>query len=200
MRRGHRARIPHRPPAALPHRAAHHHRLARPGQPAGDPHQHPGALSFAPPVRHDPAIAGEPHSRHQAAHRRRFRRQAGDVARRHLRRAGPGHPAAGEDRIHARGRVLHGAQPPSADPADEDGGQARRHYRGQPDDGAGHHRRLRQPFHHGAGQHRKQGAAAVSRRAHALRMPRGVHQCAGGGRVSRLWMSPGFLRTGKRGG
>ena len=65
-------------------------------------------------------------------------------------------------------------------------------------DGAGHHGRVRQPLHHRAGQYRKQGAAALSRAAHAFRMPRGLHQRAGGRGVPRLRMSAGLLRAGNR--
>ena len=191
---------PHAAPAALPHRTARHHRLAGCRQPAGDPHQHTGAVPLPPPGGDDSADPGEPRARDQAAHRRRLRRQAGDAAGGHLRSAGAGHAASREDRVHARGRVLHGAQPPSADPAHEDGGEARRHGDREPADGAGDHRRVRQPFHHRAGQHRKQGAAALPRAAHALRMPRGLHQRAGGRCVPRLRMSAGLLRAGDAGG
>ena len=53
---------------------------------------------------------------------------------------------------------------------------------------------------HGAGQHGQQSAAALSHAAHALRVPRGLHQHAGGGSVSRLWMPAGILRAGIAGG
>ena len=67
-------------------------------------------------------------------------------------------------------------------------------------DGAGHHGRVRQPLHHGAGQYRQQGAAALPRAAHAFRMPRGLHQRAGGRRVPRLRLPAGLLRAGDAGG
>ena len=71
---------------------------------------------------------------------------------------------------------------------------------GQPVDRAGHHRRLRQPRQHRARQHRQQGAAALPRAEHALRVPRGLHQCAGGRRFPRLWLPARFLRAGIAGG
>ena len=195
-----RARISDAPAAAHAARAAHHHLLAGSQRPAGDPHQQPGAVPHTAAGCHDPADSGEPHSCDQAAHRRRVRRQAGNAPGRHLRRADAGLAPAGEDGVHARRRVLYGAQPASADSAPEDGCEGGRHAAGEPDDGPGHHRRLRKPREHGAGQHGQQGAAALSHAAHALRGPRGLHQYAGGGSVPRLWMPAGILRAGIAGG
>ncbi len=68
--------------AAGIHRAAHRRHLLGRRRAHGDPHQHPGALPRAPHDRPADRAAGQAHPRDQAAHRRRLRRQAGDVDRR----------------------------------------------------------------------------------------------------------------------
>ena len=75
-----RTHLPAAARAGQPHRTARGHLLAGRGRPPGRQDQHPGAV---PPAAHPgahPRTEGSRRPRHQAARRRRLRRQAGNGA------------------------------------------------------------------------------------------------------------------------
>ena len=93
----------------------------------------PDAALRPPAAGQDPGHAGRPHPRDRRAGRRRLRRQARPVRPRDRRlQALPAHRPAGEDRLHARGGLLHPPRaPPGADVAQDRLHEGRRHH-GQP--------------------------------------------------------------------
>ena len=93
----------------------------------------PDAALRPPAAGQDPGHAGRPHPRDRRAGRRRLRRQARPVRPRDRRlQALPAHRPAGQDRLHARGGLLHPPRaPPGADVAQDRLHEGRRHH-GQP--------------------------------------------------------------------
>ncbi len=101
----------------------------------GRAHGDPGAVPHPTHAGAADRDGGQGHPRHQAPHRRRVRRQAGDADRGHRRPPRDRDPPAGPARTHPRGGVLGQPHPPPADDHVPLGCRRRRQPRGAAHEG-----------------------------------------------------------------